>query len=296
MNPFLAKKNDGSINFEKGDIQLAGVVILYNPGKDVYDNIMTYVSDLDVLYILDNSNLPDLDVIDKIKMIPHVKYIKHHHNMGISKSLNEALSLTKEKYKWLLTMDQDTKFKEGTFGDYLKTLSYLPNLEKVYGFTPRYIGESDDTTAYRMIEKGGCITSGNIINISIALSCGGFDENLFIDSVDEEFCLRCRKRGFFLYEYTKRIMIQKIGNPHVVKIGRFKICQTSNHNYIRLYYITRNALYVSTKYPQTKSYYYPIILKRIIKVILFEPDKIRKLHFMAKGFMDFIHNKMGEIE
>ena len=193
-------------------------------------------------------------------------------------------------------MDQDTKFEVDTFSRYLATLQDLPNLEKVYGFTPRYMGESDVNKVYRLIEKGGCITSGNIINISIALSCGGFDENLFIDSVDEEFCIRCREHGFFLYEYTKKIMIQKIGNPHMIKIGRVKICETSNHSCIRLYYITRNALYVSAKYPQMKRYYYPILLKRIIKVILFESDKIKKLQFMLKGCMDFFNDKMGKME
>lgn len=71
------------------------------------------------------------------------------------------------------------------------------------------MGASDADIDYRLIEKGGCITSGNIINISIALSCGGFDENLFIDSVDEEFCIRCQKYGFLLYEYTKKSCFRK---------------------------------------------------------------------------------------
>lgn len=298
MNHLIVKNEDSrrDIRNKKSDIKIAGVVILYNPEKDAYDNIMTYAPYLDILYVLDNSSCSDTNVIKHIRTISNVKYIKHQCNIGISKSLNEALSLAKKNYNWLLTMDQDTRFEVSTFGDYLATLSDLPNLEKVYGFTPRYVGESDANIAYRLIEKGGCITSGNIINISIALACGGFDENLFIDSVDEEFCIRCGEHGFLLYEYTKKIMVQKIGNPYVLRIGGVRICETSNHNYIRLYYITRNAFYVSTKYPQTKRYYYLLILKRIIKIVLLEPSKMRKLRFMVKGFMDFFNNKMGKME
>lgn len=91
-------------------------------------------------------------------------------------------------------------------------------------------------------------------------------------------------------------MFQKIGNPRIIKIKGIRICKTTNHNYIRSYYITRNALYVSAKYPQTKKYYYPMILKRIVKIVFFESDKIKKLHFILKGCMDFFNNKMGKME
>ena len=273
---------------------IAGVVILYHPGKDVYDNIMTYIDSLNVLYVVDNSEHENEKVITTIKSIPNIKYIKHAKNMGIAKSLNEVLNIVANKYEWLLTMDQDTKFKKGTFRKYLLMLPCLPNNGKVYGFTPRYKGGDDLTVPYKI--SNWCITSGNIINVSIALKCGGFDENLFIDSVDEEFCLRCNKRGFLLYEYTKEIMIQKVGNPRTIKIGSLKICTTTNHNYIRLYYIMRNALYVSQKYPETVKHYYSMIIRRIVKIILFESDKIRKLHFIKKGFIDFFQHKMGKLD
>lgn len=279
---------------ETGAYKIAGVVILYNPEENVYANIMTYIDSLDILYIVDNSEDEKINIIEKIKKISNVKYIKHAYNMGISKTLNEILNIVKNKYKWLLTMDQDTRFKKGTFREYLSILSYLPNKEKVYGFTPRYMGEDDATSLYKI--KNWCITSGNIINVSIALKCGGFDENLFIDSVDEEFCLRCRKKGFVLYEYPKKIMIQRVGDTHQIKLGNIRVCSTTNHNYIRLYYITRNGLYVAKKYPESRKHYYLMIARRIIKVILFEKDKIRKIRFMGKGIIDFFNHKMGKIE
>ena len=76
----ITKGNDEKTEIKK-DIKIAGVVILYNPEDDVYDNIMTYASSLDTLYILDNSDCPNTDVIKQIKTIPCVRYIKHGCNM-----------------------------------------------------------------------------------------------------------------------------------------------------------------------------------------------------------------------
>lgn len=39
-----------------------------------------------------------------------------------------------------------------------------------------------------------------------------------------------------------------------------------------------------------------MIARRIVKVILFEKDKIRKIRFMGKGIIDFFNHKMGKIE
>ena len=37
-------------------MKLAGVVVLYNPDQKVLDNISSYIDELDVLYLVDNSN------------------------------------------------------------------------------------------------------------------------------------------------------------------------------------------------------------------------------------------------
>ena len=36
-------------------IKLAGVVVLYNPDDNYIDNINSYINDIDLLYIIDNS-------------------------------------------------------------------------------------------------------------------------------------------------------------------------------------------------------------------------------------------------
>jgi len=40
------------------------------------------------------------------------------------------------------------------------------------------------------------MTSGNLLNLHAVKQIGGFSEDLFIDRVDQEYCLRLRMNNF----------------------------------------------------------------------------------------------------
>jgi rhamnosyltransferase len=44
-----------------------GAVILYNPGRQVLDNIHSYLHDVERLYALDNSDKKDLALLNEIR-------------------------------------------------------------------------------------------------------------------------------------------------------------------------------------------------------------------------------------
>ena len=278
------------------DLSLAGVVILYNPDDAVFENLKSYAPFLQMLYVIDNSERINEPLITKIKAHFSVQYIPHHDNLGISYSLNEALQLAKGKYQWLLTMDQDSRFYETSFEAYCSQLLDLP--DDVYGICPTYeypenTGKDDMPGELMAVENG--ITSGNIIHVDIALKCGGFDENLFIDEVDHEFCYRCNRYGYKLLKYSPNILLHSLGHPIYAKLlGRsFK---AFNENYVRQYYIFRNKLYISATYPEKRWSYYKDLCKWTIKICLAEPDKWRKLRYAFLGCRDFKKNKIGKLK
>lgn len=273
---------------------LAGIVILYNPNSEVIKNIETYIEYLDVLYIVDNSPFENSQLIESLKKADKVHYIFHNENKGISYSLNEVLGLVKNRYKWLLTMDQDSRFADGSFYNYQSFLKQLP--PNTYGICPVY----SDKNSRAVLEKDlftvvdRCITSGTIINVDISIKCGGFDENLFIDEVDFEFCYRCKKNGYKLLQYNKKILIHKIGESIFKSFLGFQF-SILNENYLRNYYVYRNKLYISRKYPERKWQIYIELAKWIVKVCLFENNKIKKMKYAYKGYKDFQNKKMGRI-
>ncbi|WP_287771468.1 glycosyltransferase [Megasphaera sp.] len=275
---------------------LAGVIILYNPDESVFENVKSYAPFLQILYVIDNSSKINGPLITKIKEAFSVQYIPHHDNLGISYSLNEALQLAEGKYKWLLTMDQDSKFYENSFAEYIAHLNDIP--ENVYGICPTHecpenIGNDKLPGDFTVVERG--ITSGNIIRVDTALKCGGFDENLFIDEVDFEFCYRCNNRGYKLLKYSPNILLHNLGHPIYSKfLGRkFK---SLNENYLRQYYVFRNKLYIADKYPEKRLAYYVDLFKWTVKILLAEPDKWRKLQYACLGCSDFKKERFGRFE
>lgn len=275
---------------------VAGVVILYHPDESVIENISTYAPFLSRLYVIDNSEVENNSLIEKIKKQYNIHYIKHGENLGISYSLNEALRLSQGKYQWLLTMDQDSKFYKDSLKAYSETVDTME--KDVYGICPTYehperVGKEDDVPgSFEVIEK--CITSGNLINVDMALACGGFDENLFIDEVDSEFCYRCNRYGYRLLKYNKNILLHSIGHPIPINVLGFHFTAL-NESPIRQYYIFRNRCYVATHYPETRKELFVVTLKWIIKIILAEPNKMKKLTYAWRGIVDFKKNRFGKI-
>lgn len=273
--------------------KIAGVVILYNPGNDTLDNILTYNDNLDTLIVMDNSDFPNEWLVKELRTISKVQYIKNSENMGIAYPLNRALEMTKEHYQWLLTMDQDSSFKEGEFSKYIKNLETIDC--DVYGLTPIFCGDrvslKDEDRS--IIEH--CITSGMLLKIQAAITVGGFDELLFIDAVDDEFCYRANVAGMGKIIRDNTIMLNhSIGAPKMHRLLGIKNYETDNHNYIRKYYMFRNYLYVGKKYPEKKKFYRSVLINNFIKILLGEKDKKRKIKSAILGYKDYIQGNMGK--
>ena len=274
---------------------LAGIVILYNPDKDVLENIATYIEELDCLYVFDNTEKPDIKIVTKIKEMPHIQYISFCENKGISYALNHALTLAKD-YKFLLTMDQDSKFYEGMMRQYKNYLESIYSKDNsVAMFSVHYDGLKISTVSSEFIDVARAITSGSVVNIDIARRIGGFDENLFIDEVDHEFCYRARLQGYRIICIATINMHHNMGKP--ISVGIFgKNYLALNHNSVRKYYIFRNTIYVMKKYPGVRGRCVIELFKNFIKMVLVEPDKTERFLYICKGVKDALTGKMGKLQ
>ena len=98
--------------------------------------------------------------------------------------------------------------------------------------------ESDLTECYSVR------SSISLIPVSSIISCGGFDETLFIDGVDDEWCWRawhkCQLRTFVVEEAKISHMLGT-GDRHV---GPIRISVNSS---FRLYYQYRNFIWLCTR-------------------------------------------------
>lgn len=273
-------------------MNLCGIVVVYNPKKDVINNINTYIGELNKLYVIDNS------ANDNSKMFKDKKisYISNKKNMGIAYALNRGITLAqKDKFDYVLTMDQDSTFKKDGLKNYKEELEKNKD-NKIGIYSPLHKTKNDKLN--KNIEEDSLVvmTSGNILNIDIWEKVKGFKEWLFIDGVDQEYCLNIRKHGYEIKVFKNIILEHSLGKTENKKLLNHNFIIT-NHNYARRYFITRNRLYINEMYKEIYPNFCNQELKNStkekIKIILFEKDKIKKLKYIKKAKRDFKNNIKG---
>ena len=248
-------------------MKLAGTVILFNPPENVFTHIASYIDEIDFLYIFDNTPHKTIDVPTEIKN--KSQYFHTGENDGIAKKLNEAMRLALAAgYDYLLTMDQDSFFNENDLGKYKQIITDTPQRDSISMFGIRYYelkdGENKNPSFNKLL-----ITSGAIINLKIAESLGGFDEKLFIDGVDTDFCIHSFEKGYQTLLVNEFSLRHQLGEEKKVMTPLLKSTFRKFHNPTRLYYIVRNHLYLRAKYPKQHGYLPNSIVLNEIKNCLF---------------------------
>ncbi len=275
---------------------LHGVVVLYNPNEYILENIKTYIDQIEILYLIDNSDKKNNKLIDKIKNISQkCKYIDNGVNKGIAYALNLAAKQGIEnKADWLLTMDQDSRFKENDLTNLIKFI--IENDTKNIGIISPFHGNTELNMNFD--EDKITMTSGNLLNLDVFNKVGIFLEKLFIDSVDTEYCLRLYEKGYYIKRISSVLLNHNLGEIKSYELLGKKYLST-NHAAIRRYYIMRNRLYIWNKYKDVLPSFIKKdkknSIKEIIKIILFEDNKVSKILYTLKGYVDYKRNKFGKI-
>ncbi|WP_299701031.1 glycosyltransferase family 2 protein [uncultured Pontibacter sp.] len=280
--------------------RVAGVVVLYRPDEEVVENINTYITSVQKLYLVDNTETSNHTIVQALQSASErVEYIHLLENRGIAKALNEAATRAlQEGYDWLLTMDQDSRASQGMLSDLLAVGDTYAS-EELGIIAPRYIQQTDETVIPRhgIEEVDVVITSGNLLNLKAYAEVGPFREDFFIDYVDHEYCLRLKLAGYKIIVNNKVLLSHKLGNSQNHRlIGRPVV--SSHHNSLRRYYITRNRLAVLKEFgPHFPDYYkeqHWLNVKELIKVLLYEDDKLSKIKSVFRGYWDFKKGNFGK--
>lgn len=276
-------------------MKLAGIVILYNPPRDVFSNIKTYIDFIDHLYIFDNSPLYNNCISEKY----HHKssYIHSVENHGIAKCLNQGITLAKNaEFDYILTMDQDSSFNEDDLSVYLKYVKNEINHGFISMFGIRYY-DSPNVTENQTIYNNLLITSGSIVNLKIAISISGFDENLFIDGVDTEFCLKSFKNGYKTAFYPQICLKHMLGEEKYITTPFLKKATRKLHNPVRLYYIVRNHLYLRKKYRNLRfNLKSSDILNEVKNCLLYGGKTVKYIGAILMAIRDVNRCQMGKLK
>jgi rhamnosyltransferase len=209
-----------------------------------------------VVVLIDNTELPYLQA----QMLPAGCFlVKLGCNTGIARGLNLGLaSAPAVSADVLLLLDQDSKPEPGCVQSLIASLAIITpevvspirvnpisgsaqpalRLNKMGFATPVHDAQAPARYPVDVVISSGIAATRGAFDI-----VGPFDETLFIDDVDTEWCLRCRSRGIPIFVIPAARMQHPIG-LRSVSLGQFTVII---HNPLRCYYQIRNALLLFRK-------------------------------------------------
>ncbi len=290
------------------NLKVAATVILYNPEEDTIENISSYANDVDILVVVDNSTRHNIDLIDILhQKFKNMIYINNNANLGIATALNIGCDKAIEDgCDWILTMDQDSKFIN--FPHYKKCLLNLQNSDNIALLCANTnwsepLGIPENPTC-KNEEKFSAITSANFLNLNLFEQVGRFEDKLFIDLVDYDYCVKVQVEKFKILYFKDALVAHSLGTVFQRKnLITGKLRTKVEHNPQRVYYFARNFLYTASQYGKQ----FPkemgmlkiiniLFIHEVTKILLYENDKFKKISAKFMGLYHFMIGKYGKYD
>lgn len=292
-------------------MSVCAIVVSYHPNKEIIGNVSALIEQVDEVFVVDNdSGTVTKNLLEQIGCHSKINIIYNPENVGIAAALNIGIKHARMAgHEWVGTFDQDSKVTPGMIGSMLAVHDAYPDKDSVSSLSPRYRDRTNGSTwgsrlkyprnkTLPYAEPLVVMTSGNLVKLAVFDVVGCFNEALFIDQVDHEFCLRCATHGYKILEVNDAILEHGLGVPTQHKF-LWKTISASNHNTLRRYYIARNGIYVYKKFV----FKYPVwvvkdayaIFKEIVTLLVFESDRRQKMLAISKGIIHGISGRMGKL-
>lgn len=284
--------------------RIISLVTLYNPQDKHINNVDNLILQSDLVIVCDNSNDSHCNCFtDKDRCI----YLHWGKNYGLSKAFN--LVLKNSDIKWndediVIFFDQDSILPDNHIKALWKEYEYLEKIGiKVGCIGPVYFdsstGKDEIPKMYRRITES-VITVDSIVTTSMLCKYKTikdikfWNEEIFLDMADWDFCWRLIYSGYSVCMTNKTILKHSVGDG-VKKIGIFRLRVGKP---FREYYQIRDCLKLLTKKYTPFKYRVRFIgmltLRNILHIIFFK-NRINRGKFILRGIIDYITGKGGGI-
>ena len=286
---------------------VCAVVVTYRPRPDLMENLARLNSQVAETIVVDNgSGVDTIEMLRESRIELRNRLIRNERNLGIAAALNVGIRYAIEKgYRWVATFDQDSTVTDGYMEAMLAAFEACPYKERVALIAPVLCMSLEESERLRRRERArasssairSAMTSGTLLRTDIFAQAGFYDETLFMDYVDYDFCLRLQKKGWRLIRANRAHLIHRLGLAEPRSVLGLKRT-TKTHNAWRRYYIMRNRVLVYRRY----GFSFPLwclndimwIFLELTKILAFEEEKGDKLRNIFKGLADGLAGRTGE--
>lgn len=292
--------------------KLYAIVVTFHPNVETFFRLLTLLSpQVEKILQIDNAT-PDLGennvVINNLDKIINIK------NVGVAAAYNQGIMKARlEGATHVMLFDQDSLPAEDLIQVMLSVLGKVTrDGVKVAALGPNYTDAKGsyqspfvkikglrlvrlDTGRKESVEVDHLISSGCLIDLEALNEIGPFEDRLFIDYVDTEWCLRARHLGYKLLGVTNAKMVHDLGDHFIKIFGKY----IPTHSPLRHYYIMRNGIWLIRQ--SWVGWRWRILDSiRLLKIFLvfscFSKNKrLDHLKMMVRGFVHGIRGRLGKL-
>lgn len=285
-------------------------IVLYNSDvrrlKDVIDNVLI---NFDNICLFDNGSKNMLlihEMLDKqYSSKGNLVLLKSKENRGIAFALNRIFEYAKDNaFDWVLTLDHDTVIPCNLKSEYLELCEQgladviCPNVIDSEIVNNKW--EGDSKKRYEPVVR--CIQSGNLVNVESWEEVGRYDDQLFVDFVDFDFCKRIELLKKTIYRCNRVVIDHKFGYREKTRFSRvfeklykatgLKIFKYFTYENVfsaqRIYYTFRNNVIYIRKYERYLNVRKErmMLLRMFVKRVLRSKNRGMILKQAIKGISD----------
>ncbi|MFK0095475.1 glycosyltransferase family 2 protein [Pseudomonas sp. NPDC090592] len=296
--------------------RVGAVVVSYHPEMPVLNALLqSLLCQVQFLVLVDNGG-GERFLEEDAAARQQVHYLSLGENMGLGTALNHAFDLAVEAgLDYFVTFDQDSHADDSLISKLAECMGAAlrrdPNCVAVGphffdrregnkvsfpfytsesgSITPAFATESPDG----LLKVDTLITSGMMVSVPAWQAKGRYDEGMFVDYTDTEWCFRVRSRGGSLYGCLNVEMGHALSDAPPIKILGLSFFEYSP---IRRYFYFRNTVAV-IRMAHTPTLWKRRLAKglllRFFVNLMIDKHRVRSLRMMLRGVAHGLRCKLG---
>jgi rhamnosyltransferase len=281
---------------------VCAVIVTYHPDLNLKRALALLQPQVQWIVLVDNHSTRDELAWIRVIAVEHEAHlIENSENYGIGTALNQGVRWASEKEgcEFVLFFDQDSYVSPEFVAESIATYEIGSEKMRIVATTPRIVnresGKSEPPVTFggRMLVAQ---TSGSLMPIAQFSGGNMYREDLFIDYVDYEYCLRMVSAGWDLAYCPTAVLYHQPGNI-IYKRLLGRTIATYNYSGLRQYYLLRNGLWTVWKYRSISSwsrYEASRILTGFARVLLLEPNRWTNTKMWTLALADLLRGRLGK--
>ena len=245
--------------------RVCAITITWNPDLDMLRRQLRSLSGQCRVVVVDNGSAGDMEQsIGELCTEHAASFLALHDNYGIARAQNAGVAFARNRYagcEYLLFLDHDSVpdsgFVDVLLAQYIaldkdgKTGAvgpaiFEPRAGTCYGFHVirglRYLRVLPADMKQDAIECATINSSGTLCALAVFDAVGEYDERLFIDHVETEWCFRARQAGYRHYGVRTVMMPHHMGDAVMTFRLPGKTVTMPYRNPLRHRYLMRNSV------------------------------------------------------